>query len=289
MPAVDLSYWYLFPVAILIAFIANGAGIGGATFFSPLFILVLGLEPQVAIGAALITEVFGFASGVTAHMRARTIDWSIARALAVFSVPAAIVGALLAGVLPADLLKLLLGFGLLAVAFAFIRHHDVEEQAVAIARGDGVAQPSLHRQVVTRDGETIDYELCRHNEGRWGAALGGLSVGLISTGLGELNDYTLVMRCRVPTRVAVATSVVVVAVTALAASVTHLGGFISGGGSTLDTVLSIVIFAVPGVIIGGQLGPQLSRRVRGEALIHLLGWIFLAVALITLAEVLLGS
>lgn len=285
----DWTYWYLFPIAIAIAFIANGAGIGGATFFSPLFILVLGLEPQVAIGAALITEVFGFASGVTAHMRARTIDWTIARAFALFSVPAAVVGALLAGIIPADLLKLLLGLGLLAIAFAFIRHHDRQQQEAAIAAGDGLVEPSVKRRIVARDGETLEYELCRANEGRLSAGIGGLSVGLISTGLGELNDYTLVMRCRVPTRVAVATSVVVVAVTALAASVTHVAGLVAEGGSAIDTVLSIVIFTVPGVIIGGQLAPILSKRVRGESLIHLLGWIFLAVAVLTLAEVVLGG
>jgi hypothetical protein len=33
----------------------------------------------------------------------------------------------------------------------------------------------------------------------------------------------------------------------------------------------------------------LSKRVRGESLIHLLGWIFLAVAVLTLAEVVLGG
>lgn len=285
----DWTYWYLFPVAIAIAFVANGAGIGGATFFSPLFVLVLGLEPKVAIGAALITEVFGFASGVSAHARAGTIDWTIARTLALFSVPAAVVGALLAGAMPADLLKLLLGFGLLAIAFAFIRHHDREEETAAIARGEGVVAPSVGRRIVARDGEMLEYQLCRTNEGRWAAGLGGLSVGLISTGLGELNDYTLVMRCRVPIRVAVACSVVVVAVTALAASVTHLLGFVAEGGSSLNTVFSIVVFTVPGVIIGGQLAPMLSQRVRGDALIHLLGWLFLAVAVITLGEVVIGG
>lgn len=49
----EFTYWYLFPIAIVIAAVANGAGIGGATFFSPLFILALHLEPRVAIGAAL--------------------------------------------------------------------------------------------------------------------------------------------------------------------------------------------------------------------------------------------
>ena len=283
----DLTYWYLFPIAIVIAGLANGAGIGGATFFSPLFILALGLEPKVAIGAALITEVFGFGSGVVAHSRARTIDWKVARMLAVVSVPTAIVGSLLAGLISPDLLKLVLGLGLFAIALAFIRHDDHHDEDEAITAGKGVVDPTIERVIVTRDGERIEYQLCRRNEGRWFAALGGGFVGLISTGLGELNSYALVMRCRIPTRVTVATSVVVVAATALAASVTHLVGFIQAGASTMDVVLSIVIFTVPGVLIGGQLGPQLSRRVSEKTLMRFLGWLFVFVAALTLAEVLL--
>ena len=107
---------------------------------------------------------------------------------------------------------------------------------------------------------------------------------LISTGLGELNTYALVKRCRVPSRVTVATSVVVVAVTGLAASVVHLIDFVSAGTGEIDTVLSLAAFTVPGVIIGGQLGPQLSKRVREVPLIHSLGWLFLAVAVVTLVE-----
>jgi uncharacterized membrane protein YfcA len=286
---VDLTYWYLFPIAIAIAFLANGAGIGGATFFTPLFILVLGLEPQVAVGVALITEVFGFASGVSAHARARTIDWKVARMLAVVSVPAAVVGSLVAGFISPDLLKILLGLGLLVIAVVFIRHSDVQEEAAAIARGEGIIPPSTTRRIVTRDGEILQYELCRHNEGRWFAGVGGALVGLISTGLGELNNYALVIRCRIPTRITVATSAAVVAATALAASVTHLVGFVQEGAETMEIVLSIVIFTVPGVIIGGQLAPKLSQRVEGEDLIRFLGWLFLVVGLLTLAEVALAG
>lgn len=285
----DLTYWYLFPVSIVIAGVANGAGIGGATFFSPLFILALGLEPQVAIGVALITEVFGFASGVSAHARARTIDWKVARMLAAVSVPAAIVGSLVAGAVSPDVLKVVLGLGLFLIAVAFLRHRDAKAEDAAIARGEGVVHPAVERLIVTREGDEIHYELCRRNEGRWAAGVGGGFVGLISTGLGELNSYALVMRCRVPTRVAVATSVVVVALTALAASVTHIAGFVSEGGAVINTVLSIVVFTVPGVLIGGQLGPQLSRRVAERTLIRWLGWLFVGVAMITLGEVVVGG
>ncbi len=128
----EFTYWFLLPIAVVIAAIANGAGIGGATFFSPLFILVLGLEPQVAIGVALITEVFGFASGVTAHSRARTIDWKVARMLATVSIPTAVIGSLLAGSISPDLLKIILGLGLAAIAFTFIRHRDHESEDAAI-------------------------------------------------------------------------------------------------------------------------------------------------------------
>ncbi|MCL7455516.1 MAG: sulfite exporter TauE/SafE family protein, partial [Anaerolineae bacterium] len=62
-----LDYWFMFPAAVLIATIAMASGVGGATFFSPLLILALGLPPEVAIGTGLITEVFGFASGLYAY------------------------------------------------------------------------------------------------------------------------------------------------------------------------------------------------------------------------------
>ncbi len=280
----DTTYWYLFPTAIIVATIANGAGIGGATFFSPLFVIALGLEPQIAIGTALITEVFGFTSGVTAHYRARTIDWSVARMLLVASVPMAVIGSLLGGIAPEQVLKTILGLGLLVIAFSFVRHrpHHLEDES--IARGEGVVEPSVDRVIVARDGQEYRYHVCRRTEGRLFAGVGGAFVGLISTGLGELNTYALVKRCRVPSRVTVATSVVVVAVTALAASATHLIEFVSSGAGEIDTVLSLVVFTVPGVIIGGQLGPQLSKRVKEVPLIHALGWLFLIVAVVTLIE-----
>jgi len=59
-----LDLWYLFPASILIATIAMTTGIGGAVFFSPLFIVGLKLEPSVAIETALMTELFGFSSGL---------------------------------------------------------------------------------------------------------------------------------------------------------------------------------------------------------------------------------
>ncbi len=284
----DLTYLWLFPVSILIAGIANGAGIGGATFFSPLFLIVLGLEPTVAVGAALVTEVFGFASGVIAHARAKAIDWRVVGMLTAVSVPAAIVGSLLAGIAPALLLKIILGVGLAGIAFTFVRHHDDRKEDVEIAMGIDVVPPSISRRIVTADNTVYEYQLCRTSEGRTGAGIGGLLVGLISTGLGEANSYLLVKRCRVPSRIAVAVSVTTVAITALAASITHAVGFITNPAADTGTILSIIAFTIPGVIIGGQIGPALVSKVPEQRLIRSIGWLFFVVSALTLFEAFAG-
>lgn len=284
----DPSLWWLFPVAIGIAAVANGAGIGGATFFSPLFVIGLSLEPATAIGAALGTEVFGFASGVAAHARAKAIDWRMVTLLASASVPAAVVGSLLAGSAPETLLKALLAGGLAAIAVVFIRHHDPLEEDAAIAAGHGVIDPVYSKRIVLADDTTYAYQVCRPGEGRIGAGIGGLFVGLISTGLGEANSFTLVKRCRVPSRIAVAVSVTTVAITALAASVTHAIDFLSRPDADTAEITSILFFTVPGVLIGGQLGPRVVGRLPEQTLIRTLGWLFLGIAALTAFEAVAG-
>jgi uncharacterized membrane protein YfcA len=278
----------MFPIAILVATIAMASGVGGATFFSPLFILALGLPPEVAIGTGLITEVFGFASGLFAYIRKRLIDFSLGLTLLVVTIPLALVGTWVAGLVDAEILKVILGVGLFAVALSFLRapeHKDVVRMNDAIDEeyGGNKAEACL----VTADGEQVCYTVCNKTEGRLIAGVGGLFVGMISTGLGELNGYFLLQRCRVPSKVSVATSVFVVALTALSASAGHFFRFTQAGDEVLNTVLSIVIFTVPGVIIGGQLGSRVASRVPQHTLERGLGVLFILVGALTLGEVIL--
>jgi uncharacterized protein len=92
-----LEYWFMFPVAILVATTAMASGIGGATFFAPIFLLGLGLSPEVAIGTGLITEVFGFASGLYAYARKRLIDYQLGTVLLVVTIPLALLGTWISG------------------------------------------------------------------------------------------------------------------------------------------------------------------------------------------------
>lgn len=286
--SMTLQYWFMFPISVLIATVAMGVGVGGATFFAPLFILALGLPPEVAIGTGLITEVFGFASGIVAYARRRLIDYKLGFVLLSASVPMAVLGAWVAGFIDPGILKAILGIGLFAVATSFLRTPDKKrvsllDRAIKEEYGEGKSRTC----VTTADGERICYTVCNRFEGMATTGLGGLFVGMISTGLGEVNEFFLLKRCRVPSRVSIATTVFVVAVTALAGSAGHVANFLRLGGETLTTVLSIVLFTVPGVILGGQFGARVSSLVPQRISIRVMGVLFAIVGALTLGEAIL--
>jgi uncharacterized membrane protein YfcA len=279
----SLEFWYMLPIGIVIATIAMASGIGGATFFAPLFILGLGLSPELAVGSGLVVEVFGFGSGVYAYVRRGLIDYRIGGTLLSATVPAAIAGTVIAHYADADVLKLILGMGLVAVAISFLRAPDeeTEEALEAQAREDpGEADTCL----VTTDGDEICYTVCNTTEGRLLSGIGGLFVGMVSSGLGELNGYFLLQRCRVPSSVAVATSVFVVAITALIASGGHVYQVAHDGLTGLATMGNLLLFTVPGVVLGAQLGPEVARRVPDRVMEIGLGVLFTITAGLLLFE-----
>jgi uncharacterized membrane protein YfcA len=281
-----LQYWYMFPVSVIFAVIAMASGVGGATFFAPFFILVLGLPVEVAVGTGLITELFGFSSGLISYARQRLIDYRLGIALLMVTVPMAILGTLMVGLFDSEILKTVLGVGLMGVALSFIKapdEKDVSKLDLAIHHDFGGEKAKT--VIKTAKGEEIRYTVCNKNEGRLIAGIGGLFVGLISTGLGELNGFFLMQRCRVPSKVSVATSVFVVALTVLSASTGHFIRFLHSGGDVLPKVLSIVLFTIPGVVIGGQIGSRLASRIPQRLLERSLGVLFIIIAVLTLGEV----
>ena len=109
------EYWFMFPIAIVFATTAMASGVEGATFFTPTFILALGLPADIAIGTGLITEVFGFASGLTAYARRRLIDYRLGFSLLVVTIPMALLGTWVTGLVAAEILKAILGVGLIGI------------------------------------------------------------------------------------------------------------------------------------------------------------------------------
>ena len=281
----SLEYWYMFPVSIAIATIAMASAVEGGTFFAPVFILALGLPPEIAIGTALITEVFGFSSGLSAYMRMRLIDYRLGITLLVVTIPMALIGTWAVEYINAEILKVILGVGLVAVAASFLRSPKKEDVELIDAAIEQKYKDDPERCLVSVQNEKICYTVCNKKEGMIISGIGAMFMGMISTGLGEMNGYFLLQRCRVPSKVSVATGVFVVAMTALIASSGHFVRFAHEGGDVMMTVLSLVIFTVPGVIIGGQIGSRVASRISQHALEFSLAILFILVAILMLGDV----
>ena len=86
-----LAHWWVFPASIRFSMIALASGVSGALLFSPFFLLVVGLQPAQAIGAGLLTEVFGMGNGLLNYVRQRTVDYATANWLLPGAVPAVVV------------------------------------------------------------------------------------------------------------------------------------------------------------------------------------------------------
>ena len=263
---IELEFWFMFPVAVVIASIAMMAGIGGAVLFSPFFILVLRLDPLLALASGLVIEIFGFTSGVVGYWRRKSIKFDIVRQLIILTLPATIVGVMVGRLVPVIALKLILGVLILFLGYQFL------------FRG---------RECIPKDPRCtgVSGELPRVRLTpfiRISSLFGGLLVGMISAGLGETNELNFLQRLRLPVPLASGTSVFLVAASAIVGVATHAFFLFTREDITaLTDVFSILVFAVPGVIIGAQIGVFLSGRVNRQAMGKFIGVLFAVLAVLT--------
>ncbi|AFK21578.1 sulfite exporter TauE/SafE family protein [Haloferax mediterranei] len=263
--------------------VALSSGVSGALFFSPFFMLVVGLSPSQAIGAGLLTEVFGMGNGLLNYVRQRVVDYATAKWLLLGAVPAVVSGALAAHFVPTTLLTVVFGIGLLVLG-GFLVYYDPPEECVpGECEGAFLEEKNSGRGetvIETTDGETFTYDTCWRPPGVGLATAGGFITGLISAGLPEVTTTQLIVRCRLPPRVAVATSVFVLAIAAIAGAAVHA--------LAATPVWYVVAWSIPGVLIGGTIGTRVGKYVPSELMEPALGVVFAIVGVIVLGSELLA-
>ena len=264
------QYWFMFPVAMCIATSAMLSGIGGAALFIPIFVIIfplLGpeypLATSAAIGAALMTEVFGFSSGFVGYYRKRLIDFKSALPFICVSVPVAIAGALMFGILQEQEVLLKGAYAVLMLILwpILLRNTPPRDILSELDDNDAVNAQSEIREITGRNGQT--YRFRKPKQGCIGAfftSIGSFLTGFPGVGVGEVILPQLVKRNHVPVAIAAATSVLTVIVTIASASFTQIAALIDAGG--LSAVpWNLVCYTIPAVIIGGQIGPLLQGRI----------------------------
>ena len=278
-------YIFMFPVAILIATTAMMSGISGAALFMPIFLLVFPLlgseyvlnDPVTAIAAALLTSTFGFASGFVGYYRKKLIDFKQAKSFIVYSIPMAIIGALVSHQIEPVYIRLVYGILVLGLAFLLFRKTKTDPK-----HKENSIKPTESREIISKDNHTYQYRLFSARAIPTG--IGGFLSGLLSTGIGEVVMPQLVKQGRIPVPIAAATSVLVVILTVISASFTHITALINQGG--VEAVpWNLVCYTIPGVIIGGQIGPRLQGRFSSSIMTRGIAIVFIIIGIAMLMTV----
>lgn len=274
-------YWFMFPVCIAVAAIAMFSGISGAALLIPVFLIgfplaeVPGLTTVEAVGTALFLETSGFGMGLYRYLTLRLVDVVTAWRLVMITLPLGMLGAVASAQAPVGVLRIGYGLAMVVLAFLLVRephpaasvrspHGDTLPPGGAFAPATSHDHPPCPRgsarRITPRDGRVFVYCLHGLRGQQVISGVGAFFAGLISTGVGEATLPGLVQRSRVPVMVAAATSTVVVAGTVVGAALTHMVQLAAVGGLAAIP-WNLIVWAVPGAVLGAYLGTGLQGRV----------------------------
>jgi len=312
-----LEYWWVFPAFLAGATIVNTVGISGSAIFVPFLIFIFPLfaqplTPQTLVKIGLISESFGLSSSAIAFISYGLVDRRLALALVLGALPMVVGGALLSFFIPEPVFHALLGLALMAAAYllfvADLGHeepgHGSDDSDSAVAT-DGGSTPDLPNDAeklgpagvrtddqgtvtrVDRDGSDYRYDRGGYLRRFANYSIGGTFQGLAGFGIGELGIISM-LRTKVPVRVAIGTNHIVVAATAIIASLVHVfgGGLVGGHAMNLaSTPWNIVVWTVPATATGGQIAPYVSAALDTDTIKTAVGGLFaiISVALFIMA------
>tara|TARA_B100000029_G_scaffold35217_5_gene33132 strand:+ start:7811 stop:8674 length:864 start_codon:yes stop_codon:yes gene_type:complete len=276
------EFWWMFPVAFCVCLMATSSSVEGAVFFAPIFIIFfpmfagVTITPIEGIFLALSIEIFGFGSALTGYFRRALVDTYIAKKVLIFSIPTSIIFGFLAHIVPSgmimiflgSLMVILCGIILLTCFKSFPERKDARKFGIELKRVDKL-------------GREYNYYYFHGSFGASWSILGGILVGLTGIGIGELASTSLIVRNKIPTRVAIGTGILIVFATVLPATLVHAYVFSTG---QISVHWNILFMTVPAVLIGGQVSPIINSRIDGEKVKFFLSFVFLLVGFILISR-----
>ncbi len=231
-------------------------GAGGSILAVPALVYGIGQPLEAALFGSLLVVAVSAAGGLVPRLRAKVIRWPIALVFAAAGVPAALAGAAVSRLLPAQ--WLLLAFAvLMAVVAVRMLHGDPESSG-----GDG----GVCR---TRTG-AVNWRSCLPRALATGAAVGVLT-GLFGVGGGFVVVPALIILLGLTATEAVATSLVVITITSLSGLVAH-----AAAASTVDYHV-IVVFAGAALLTSLAAG-HVANRLPAAALRRTFAYLILVIA-----------
>jgi uncharacterized membrane protein YfcA len=230
-------------LAVSVAF--SMVGQGGGSLYVPV-LLALGMGVHDAATTSLFVIVATSISAAIIYSRRRIIDWKLALVIEPPTLALAFVGGLLAISIDATVLKIVFAGVLIIAGILMIRPAKEKETKNSHGWGHWSRKMGNDNYVVRLPGLMPV------------TAAAGFVAGMIGISGGIFKLPAMVLIGRVPMRIAIGTSSLMVAATALAG----LSGHIVSGSFNVIAALPLAAAA----FVGGRLGSSLSIRVNAPAL-----------------------
>jgi uncharacterized membrane protein YfcA len=231
-----LDSWLSLPAGILIATAVSTVGIGGGILWMPFLLIILKCRPDTAVVTSLLIQTAGMGSGTVAFWRLRRIDIRLTGGLILLAVPGIGLGSMMTHVMAPDHLQVLLGVLTLTAAIIFVALKD----SYGLSGRQGGEAKAGRRY-------------------GWIVSVMAVASGMLSISIGEWLVPLLRSRLCLPMNTAVATSVATIFGACALGAGAHL---LQGGRADWPTLF----WAVPGVLLGGQIGPRIAGRINDRVL-----------------------
>ncbi|HUQ78164.1 MAG TPA: sulfite exporter TauE/SafE family protein [Patescibacteria group bacterium] len=256
-------------------------GLGGGILIVPILTLGFGLPLIQAVGVSLVAVIVtsGAASGV--YLERRVANLRLGMTLELFTAMGALVGGLVAFLVPERILELVFAGLLTWVAVTMLRRKDPKATVPKL-------EPAVDGNVTPRSRPTVDramgvgrtaafldrlsgpdYRVGRLGLGAIGSVGAGVISALLGIGGGLVKVPVMHVIMGVPLRVATATSNLMIGITASASAIIYL---LRGG---IDPYVAAP--TAIGVFVGASIGSRVAHRID----LRVLRGLFVAILLYT--------
>lgn len=232
-------------------FLGSLTGLGGGVVIVPLLTLGFGVDLRYAIGASLVSVIATSSAAGAAYVKDGYSNIRVGMLLEVGTTLGALVGALLATILPISITSVVFGVVLLVSAYLSFRkggEEDPDTPPDALA-----ARLRMDSSYPTPQGVRA-YHVTRVPQGCAVMFVAGSVSGLLGIGSGALKVLALDQIMRLPFKVSTTTSNFMIGVTAAASA----GFYLSRG--YIDPALAMPVML--GVFVGATLGSRILAGVR---------------------------
>ena len=262
-------------------------GLGGGVLIVPLLTLGFGVPLRGAVAVSLVSVIVTSNAGAAVYLSRHVANLRLGMVLELFTATGALMGGLVAFLLPVEVLEGLFAVLMLWVAASMARRREPSrvEERVEVAGGDSrspavadaeavveVDRPPTDPVTFTDRLGGAEYRIHRLPLGMLGSVGAGLVSALLGVGGGIIKVPLMHLLLGVPLRISTATSNMMIGVTATSSAVIYLlrgevDPFVAG-----PTAI--------GVFLGASLGSRVSHRID----VRILRWLFVLVLLYTAFE-----